>query len=373
MDIREIIDYLKSYDGKEIKLMEVCGTHTAAIFKNGIRDLISPKIKLISGPGCPVCVTPTAFIDRCVEYALKPGHELLTFGDMMKVPGTHGSLSENKSSSAGTGNSAGSGESARSDSSGTNVGRKARITIMYSPFEAIEKAKADPDTTFVIAAVGFETTAPTYALMLQQAKVQGITNIRLVTALKTAIPALEWICENQADIDGFICPGHVSVITGIHVYDPLAEKYHKPFVVSGFEAEHILIAIYRIVKQIEAGEGRTENMYPSAVRENGNAKALAVMDEAFAPGPAMWRGLGIIEGSGLYLNDDYAEYDGGSRDLYEDMELPAECCCGAVITGRINPDQCPMFASGACTPMNPFGPCMVSSEGSCGIWYRNKH
>ena len=210
MDIKEIIDYLKSYNGREIKLMEVCGTHTAAIFKNGIRDLISPKIKLISGPGCPVCVTPTAFIDRCVEYALKPGHELLTFGDMMKVPGTHGSLSENKS--------AGKGD-----------GHRARITIMYSPFEAIEKAKADPKTTFVIAAVGFETTAPTYALMLQQAKAQGITNIRLVTALKTAIPALEWICENQEDIDGFICPGHVSVITGVHVYDHLAEKYRGEF------------------------------------------------------------------------------------------------------------------------------------------------
>ena len=366
MDIKEVISYLKSYDGKEIKLMEVCGTHTAAIFKNGIRDLISPKIKLISGPGCPVCVTPTAFIDRCVEYALKPGHELLTFGDMMKVPGTHGSLSENKSAG-------GQDETTSGGNAAMPAGRRARITIMYSPFETIEKAKADPDTTFVVAAVGFETTAPTYALMLQQAKAQGITNIRLVTALKTAIPALEWICESQPDIDGFICPGHVSVITGVHVYDALAEKYNKPFVVSGFEAEHILIAIYRIVRQIEEGKGYTENMYPSAVRENGNAKALAVMDEVFAPGPAMWRGLGIIEGSGLYLKGDYTLYDGGSHDLYEDMELPAECCCGAVITGRINPDQCPMFASGACTPMKPFGPCMVSSEGSCGIWYRNVH
>lgn len=353
MEVKDLISYLRDYDGRELKLMEVCGTHTAAIFKNGIRDLISPKIKLISGPGCPVCVTPTAYIDRCVQFARTPGCHLLTFGDMMKVPGTGGSLSENKSAD--------------------ESGNRANITIMYSPFEAIEKAKADPDTIYGVAAVGFETTAPVYALMVQAAKQQGIENIRLITALKTAIPALRWICENQNDIDGFICPGHVSVITGTHIYDELAEKYGRPFVVSGFEAEHILAAIYRIVRQIETGESRTENMYRNAVRDSGNAKALEAIDTVFEEGPAMWRGLGIIEGSGLYLKGGYAAYDGGSHDLYEDMELPDECCCGAVITGRINPDQCPMFSSGRCTPMDPFGPCMVSSEGSCGIWYRNKH
>ena len=347
MDIAQVIDDLKSYDGRQLKLMEVCGTHTAAIFKNGIRDLISPKIRLISGPGCPVCVTPTAFIDKCVEYAQTPGCELLTFGDMMKVPGTHGSLSENKSD--------------------------ASVSIMYSPLEAIEKAKANPDVTYVIAAVGFETTAPTYALLVKEAARLGIRNIRLVTALKTAIPALRWICENENDIDGFICPGHVSVITGVHVYDGLAAKYNKPFVVSGFEAEHILAAIYRIVKQIEAGEGYVENMYPNAVKENGNLKALQAIDDVFEPGPAVWRGLGAIEDSGLYLKGEYAAYDGGSRGLDEDMELPEGCRCSDVITGRINPEECPMFAGGSCTPMEPFGPCMVSSEGSCGIWYRNKH
>ena len=348
MDIAQVIDYLKSYDGRQLKLMEVCGTHTAAIFKNGIRDLISPKIKLISGPGCPVCVTPTAFIDKCVSYAKAPNCELLTFGDMMKVPGTAGSLSENKAGDA-------------------------RISIMYSPLEAIEKAEANPDITYVVAAVGFETTAPTYALLVKEAARRGLENIRLVTALKTAIPALHWICENQNDIDGFICPGHVSVITGVHVYDELAAAYGKPFVVSGFEAEHILAAIYRIVKQIEAGEGRVENMYPNAVRENGNPNALQAIEDVYVPGPAVWRGLGRIDGSGLYLREEYAQFDGGSRGLDDDMELPAGCRCGDVITGRINPDQCPMFAAGTCTPMDPFGPCMVSSEGSCGIWFRNKH
>ena len=346
MEIREIIDYLKSYDGRELKLMEVCGTHTAAIFKNGIRSLISPKIKLISGPGCPVCVTPTAYIDKCIEYAMMPNHVLLTFGDMMKVPGTNESLSEAKGR------------------------RAANIQLMYSPFEAVEKAQQHPELTYAVAAVGFETTAPAYALMIQEAEKKGISNIKLVTALKTAIPALHWICENQEDIDGFICPGHVSVITGSRVYDELASLYRKPFVVTGFEAEHILASLYRIVKQIEKNDGHTENLYRNAVKDDGNPKALAVMEKVFQTGPAMWRGLGIIEDSGLYLKDEYAEFDGGSFELYADMELPAGCGCADVIVGRINPDQCPMFGE-KCTPLKPFGPCMVSSEGACGIWYRN--
>ena len=346
MEIREIIDYLKSYDGRELKLMEVCGTHTAAIFKNGIRSLISPKIKLISGPGCPVCVTPTAYIDKCIEYAMMPNHVLLTFGDMMKVPGTNESLSEAKGRGA------------------------ANIQLMYSPFEAVEKAQQHPELTYAVAAVGFETTAPAYALMIQEAEKKGISNIKLVTALKTAIPALHWICENQEDIDGFICPGHVSVITGSRVYDELASLYRKPFVVTGFEAEHILASLYRIVKQIEKNDGHTENLYRNAVKDDGNPKALAVMEKVFQTGPAMWRGLGIIDDSGLYLKDEYAEFDGGSFELYADMELPAGCGCADVIVGRINPDQCPMFGE-KCTPLKPFGPCMVSSEGACGIWYRN--
>lgn len=348
MDIKQIIDYLQSYDGRPVKLMEVCGTHTAAIFKSGIRSLISDKIKLISGPGCPVCVTPTAYIDKYIEYASKENHVLLTFGDMMKVPGSRGSLSEAK----GNGN--------------------VNINIMYSPFEALEKAAENPHITYVVAAVGFETTAPAYAMMVKAAKEKGISNIKLVTALKTAIPALEWICENQEDVDGFICPGHVSVITGSNVYIPLAEKYRKPFVVAGFEAEHILAAIYRIMKQLEIGENAAENLYRNAVKEDGNRKAVDVINDVFEEGPAMWRGLGVIEDSGLYLNDEFSGYDGGSRALYEDMELPAECRCGDVIVGRINPDQCPMFGK-KCSPMDPFGPCMVSSEGSCGIWYRNVH
>ncbi|MEG0830281.1 MAG: hydrogenase formation protein HypD [Anaerovoracaceae bacterium] len=344
MEISKVIEYLKAYNGPEIKLMEVCGTHTASIFNNGIRSLISPKIKLISGPGCPVCVTPTAYIDKCIEYACKENHILLTFGDMMKVPGTHGSLSQSK-------------------------GRGAKVELMYSPFEAVEKAKANPNITYVVAAVGFETTAPAYPLMIKDAKKQGVKNLRLVTALKTLIPALTWICENQQDIDGFICPGHISVIIGSEIFKPLAEKYHKPFVVAGFEGEHILAVIYDLLCQIQSGKAEVKNLYKSAVKDGGNKKALDVIDKAFVQGPAMWRGLGIIPDSGLYLAD--AAYDVGSKGLDEDMELPEKCCCASVIVGKMTPDQCPMFAKG-CTPTNPFGPCMVSSEGACGIWFKNQ-
>lgn len=346
MDTKEIIRYLSAYDGKELKLMEVCGTHTAAIFKNGIRSLISPKIKLISGPGCPVCVTPSSYIDAVASYALKEGCCVLTFGDMMKVPGKGGSLSD-------------------------LMGQGASVRIMYSPFEALELASKHPETTWVVAAVGFETTAPSYALMIDEASKRNIENIRVVTALKTVVPALRWICENQPDIDGFICPGHVSVITGSDVYIPLAEDYAKPFVVSGFEAEHILAVIYDIVRQLERGEGRVDNLYPNAVRPEGNERAKEILSKCFEKGPATWRGLGRIEGSGLYLSGEYGRYDAGSRDLTSDMELPDGCRCAEVITGRIDPSQCPMFGE-ACKPESPYGPCMVSAEGACGIWYRNR-
>lgn len=348
MDADKIIKYLKEYKGPEIKIMEVCGTHTASIFKSGIRSLISPKIKLISGPGCPVCVTPAAYIDKCIEYAMKEKHVLVTFGDMMKVPGEMGSLSQVK-------------------------GDGAKIELMYSPIEVVDKAEKNPETTYAIAAVGFETTVPAYAITIEEAKKRGIKNIKLVTALKTVMPALEWICENEGEINGFICPGHVSVIIGSQIYEELAIKYHKPFVVAGFEPEHILVGIYDIVKQLDLqnkAEAGVHNLYKNAVKSEGNIKAQKIIHKYFESDKAMWRGLGIIETSGLYLKEEYREYDGGSRGLDKDIELPESCRCGEVIIGRINPNECPMFGQ-ICNPVNPYGPCMVSSEGACGIWYRN--
>jgi hydrogenase expression/formation protein HypD len=207
--------------------------------------------------------------------------------------------------------------------------------------------------------------------MIDEASKRGLTNIKLVTALKTVMPALKWICDNQPDIDGFICPGHVSVITGCEQYRYIADNYHKPMVVCGFEAEHILAVIYELVRQIERGEAKVVNLYKNAVKWEGNVKAQDVLSKCFERGEAMWRGLGAIPDSGLYLTGKYAVYDGGSKGLVKDMELPEGCSCGSVIIGKINPDECPMFGK-ACTPMDPYGPCMVSAEGACGIWYRNR-
>lgn len=348
MKIEDVAAYLKNYDGKELRIMEVCGTHTASIFKSGIRSLISPKIKLISGPGCPVCVTPAAYIDKCIEYAMKENHVLVTFGDMMKVPGSLASLSQMK-------------------------GEGARVELMYSPIEIVDRAEKNPNTTYIIAGVGFETTAPAFALTIEEAKARNISNIKILTALRMVMPALEWICQNEEAIDGFICPGHVSVIIGSDIYGLLASKYRKPFVVAGFEGEHILAAIYDIIKQLEIKDiesPQVHNLYTNAVKPAGNKKAMEVIDHYFEPGNAAWRGLGQIPDSGLYLKKEFVDYEAGSLGLDKDIELPEACRCGEVIVGRINPNECPMFGS-ACTPVNPYGPCMVSAEGACGIWYRN--
>lgn len=343
--LEDIIKYLQEYDGPQIKLMEVCGTHTASIFKNGIRSLISDRIKLISGPGCPVCVTPAAYIDKAIELSKKDGHILLTFGDMMKVPGASQSLAEAKAEGA-------------------------KVEIMYSPLEAIDKAKNNPDKVYVVAAVGFETTVPPYALLIQKALQENVTNVRLLTALKTIVPALEWVCNSEPDIDGFICPGHASVIVGAIAYEPLAEQFKKPFVIAGFEAEHILTVIYDIVKQIKEHRSKVHNLYPNVVRNEGNVAARKLIEAYFEPGAAVWRGLGKIDGSGLYLRKEYESFDAGSFGLDADVARSKNCACGAVIIGRISPNECPMFGK-VCTPTSPQGPCMVSAEGACGIWYKN--
>ena len=347
MEINKVIEFLKKYDGPQIKLMEVCGTHTSAIVKSGIRSIISPKIKLISGPGCPVCVTPTSYIDKCIEYSLKEKHALMVFGDMMKVPGDNGNLSLAK-------------------------GLGARVEVIYSPFEVIEKAKANPEKAYITAAVGFETTAPIYALLIREAEKAGIKNIKILTAVKTIIPALSWICENEKEIDGFICPGHVSVIIGSDGYNDLFRKYEKPLAIAGFEPEHILAGIYDLLHMLSGKKNpQVSNLYKSAVKDKGNEKAQSEIARCFKKGNAMWRGIGIIENSGLYLNDDYSEYDAGSFGLDKDKAPQAGCRCADIIVGRINPDECPMFGK-TCSPANPLGACMVSGEGVCSVWYSGR-
>lgn len=348
--IEKMAEYLSEYNGREIKIMEVCGTHTAGIFKSGIRSFLSDRIKLIAGPGCPVCVTPTSFIDKCNEYALKPNHIVISFGDMLKVPGEDFSLAQIK-------------------------GRGGQVSMVYSPFDIIKSAEKNPDTTYIIAAVGFETTTPVFALLIDELVSGGIENVKLLTSLKSAIPAIEWVCTNEEGIDGFLCPGHVGVITGSDIFEGLSKTYQKPFVIAGFEEQHILKAIYELVKDVEAvraGEPpQVKNLYEEAVKPEGNIKAKEIIEKYFNREPATWRGLGEISGSGYYIKEEFAGYDAGSHGLTHDKSLPEGCKCADVITGRINPDDCPMFGE-SCTPVTPYGPCMVSAEGSCGIWFQNR-
>ncbi|MGI6449712.1 MAG: hydrogenase formation protein HypD [Desulfitobacteriia bacterium] len=345
MNLEIILKKIGDYNGPKIKIMEVCGTHTASIFKNGIRSFLPEAIELISGPGCPVCVTPSSYIDKAIEWSLKPDCMLLTFGDMMKVPGMHKSLSEAKADGA-------------------------KVELMYSPQEVIKKAQQNPGITFVIACVGFETTIPIYSLLLEQLIENNIANVKLLTALRRVIPALEFICATESEINAFLAPGHASTILGSDAYRDLAAKYHKPFAVAGFEAEHVLIAIYDLIRQLETGKYEVHNLYPSVVQPEGNIAALEIIDKYFIPDSASWRGIGVITESGFYLRDEYQKYDAGSLDLpAEDPQVHSKCRCGEVIIGKINPDQCSMFGK-VCTPIKPKGPCMVSTEGTCGIWYR---
>lgn len=347
INISTIIKELKAYDGPEIKLMEVCGTHTASIFKHGIKSLISPKIKLISGPGCPVCVTPGGYIDAAILLAKKPEHVLLTFGDMLKVPGSEFSLENSK----GTG---------------------ANVQIIYSPQEALALAAKDPGKTFILAAVGFETTVPAFSLVLEKAIEEGIKNIRFLTAFRRVIPALEWVCQSDSKIDGFISPGHVSTILGTKIYEPLARKYHKPFVIAGFAGEHVLVAIYDLLLQITKKKALVHNLYPSVVSAAGNQLAVRHIFQYFETEQAAWRGLGVLPHSGLVLKKEFRHYDAGYQDWQYQEELKTKLCrCGQVITGRITPEECPLFNT-LCNPSSPQGPCMVSSEGACGIYFRHR-
>jgi hydrogenase expression/formation protein HypD len=342
--LQNVISYLANYSGRSLKLMEVCGTHTSSIAKNGIRSIISPKIRLCSGPGCPVCVTPQGYIDKLCNYSMDENTIVLTFGDMMKVPGTKDSLSDAKA-------------------------KGGKIDIFYSPFEVIEKAKKTPELTYIVAAVGFETTVPVYALMMEYIIKEKIINIKFLTALKVIVPVLEILCSEENNIDGFIAPGHVSTIIGSDAYTTISKKFEKPFAVSGFTAEEVLVGIYDLVKQIDSGKFDTHNLYRSVVNSSGNIKARLLIDKYFESAGAFWRGVGELPESGLYLKNDYAEFDAGSRNIQNNYEKSSSCRCSDVIMGRIDPIECERFGKG-CNPAKAMGPCMVSGEGACGIWYK---
>ncbi|MBR5518466.1 MAG: hydrogenase formation protein HypD [Clostridia bacterium] len=343
-DLQSLIDFLKKYDGEPVRIMEICGTHTAAISENGIPEMLSPKIKLISGPGCPVCVTVSSYIDKLTELSTMPNTCVVTFGDMLRVCGSKKSLSEAKAE-------------------GGNV------KMVYSPFDIINMAKEDLGTTYIFGAVGFETTTPIYALLVKQITEENIKNIKLLTAIKTMPAVIEALSANGIEADGFIAPGHVSVITGSKIFEPLAKKYNLPFVVSGFEGKDLIEAIYTIVKS--KGKGKVVNLYTEAVLPEGNEKSRELTDKYFMPYSASWRGLGLIENSGLVLRDEYRHLDGGSYDLVTDCDKLNGCRCKDVVCGKIAPTECKLFGK-ICNPQSPQGACMVSMEGSCFNYFVNK-
>lgn len=333
--------------GRRVTLMEVCGTHTMAIHRHGLLSLFPENVRLVSGPGCPVCVTSQGQVDQIVGLARLPDVTVATFGDMVRVPGTESSLERERA-------------------------RGAAVRIVYSPLDAVALAADLPNRRIVLVGIGFETTAPTIAGALREARRRGLGNFFVLSAAKRVVPALEaLLVSGQVEIDGLICPGHVSVIIGTRAYEPLAGQFGLPCVVAGFEPEQVLSAGAALVQQAAERRADVENLYSVWVRPEGNPKALELIDTVFEPGSAHWRGLGEIPSSGLQLREEWREFDAVARfDLVEeDTPEPKGCRCGDVLRGALSPPECPLFAA-ACTPENPIGPCMVSSEGSCAAAYR---
>jgi len=342
-----IVDRIKKASKKKVRLMEVCGTHTMSIFKNGIRGLLPDTISLLSGPGCPVCVTDQKEIDAFIEIARKEDVIVTTFGDLMRVPGTYSSLQKERANGSD-------------------------IRIVYSTFDALEIARENLDKKVVFLGVGFETTAPTIAATIIEAKRSKIKNFFVFSAHKTVPPALEALMQTkEVKIDGFILPGHVSVIIGTRAYNGLFEKYKIPCVVTGFEPMDILQSVSVLIDQIESGVPELVNEYPRAVAFNGNEKAQKVMEDVFETFDASWRGMGVIPDSGLKIRKRFSPFDAAEMIEFTVPESkdPKGCACGEILTGIKIPPECPLYKK-VCTPMNPVGPCMVSSEGTCAAYYR---
>lgn len=328
-------------------LMEVCGTHTVAIARNGIRTLMPEGVRLASGPGCPVCVTSNHDIDKIIALARVEGVTIATFGDMTRVPGSTSSLLAEQA-----------------------AGRS--VEIVYSPLDALKLAQENPDRQIVFVGVGFETTTPLVAMAVKRAKAAGLENFSVYGAHKNMPGALEVIINDpELKVDALILPGHVSTIIGVEPYRFLAEKYGVPGVITGFEPVDVLQGIAMIMRQLHEGRADIEIAYSRGVMAEGNPVALAAIDEVFETCSSTWRGLGEIPGSGYRIREEYAEFD-AMRRFAPEVEPTVEhkgCRCGDVLRGVMPPNECPLFRT-VCSPENPVGPCMVSSEGSCAAYYR---
>lgn len=332
---------------EEISIMEVCGTHTMSIARAGLRNLLGDKLRLLSGPGCPVCVTPNDYLDRAIAYARQRDVIIATFGDMMKVPGSSSSLYRER-------------------------GGGARIEMVYSPLDALNMAVQNPQKKVIFLGVGFETTAPTVAATIVKARENGVNNFFILCGHKIVPPALlALVNDPELKLDGFLCPGHVSAIIGSRPYEFIARDYGLPCVIAGFEPLDILQAIWMIIRQIIEKTASVEIQYSRAVAAEGNPKAAALMEQVFEPEDSIWRGLGEIPASGLAIREEFGNWDAARQipvDVEETREHPG-CICGLILRGVRSPMECPLFRK-ACTPENPVGACMVSSEGTCAAYYK---
>lgn len=329
-----------------LTIMEVCGGHTAALYRYGIQSFLPPAIRMVSGPGCPVCVSDVRFVDHVIALARLEDVIIATYGDLMRVPGSSSSLEREKAAGAD-------------------------IRTVWSALDATALAKEFPRRRVVFAAIGFETTIPGTAIAVLEAKRLGLDNLFVLSSHKIMPPAMSALIDSGAQIDAYLCPGHVSVVTGSSIYEPIAARYHKPCVISGFEPVDILLSILMIVRQAAEGRSGVEIQYTRAVKPEGNSRAQALIAEVFTPRDDHWRGLGIISQSGMALCDGLRQFD-AERELTIEIEEPQAtegCICALILRGGKQPRDCPLYGN-MCTPSTPAGACMVSSEGACASAFR---
>ncbi|MPL99988.1 hydrogenase maturation protein HypD [Rhodobacter sp. 140A] len=351
-EIAQLADRIGATRDKPVAIMEICGGHTHSIFRYGLDKLVHEGVEFVHGPGCPVCVLPRARVDECIEIAEKPGVIFTTFGDAMRVPGSKRSLLQAKAAGAD-------------------------IRMVYSPLDALELARRNPEREVVFFGLGFETTTPSTALAIQQAAREGLANFSVFcNHITVPEPIRALLDDPDMRLDGFIGPGHVSMVIGIHPYDFIARDYHKPIVVAGFEPTDLLQSVMMVLRQIAEGRAEVENQYARVVPEHGNAVSLAAIADVYEKRPSFeWRGLGEIDASGLRIRPAYRAFDAeekfgvGYAGVRTELADPEGCACGAVMTGRMKPVQCPQFGRG-CTPEMPLGALMVSSEGACAAYWQ---
>ena len=344
--VRALVNKIKTISKKKIALMEVCGGHTMSIHKFGIPSLLPDNISLISGPGCPVCVTDRKYIDQSIAYSRMPDTIICTYGDLIRVPGSSSSLEKEKSEGKD-------------------------IRIVYSVIDAINIAKENPAKNIIFLGIGFETTTPASAFGILNAEKNKINNFFVFSAHKIMPPAMEALIDENVKLNGYIAPGHVSVITGTEIYNFIAEKYKLGVAVSGFEPTDLLQSILMLVEQIENNNPKVDLQYSRAVKTAGNKKAQEAVNKVFVARDDWWRGLGVLKNSGLAVRKEYARYD-AEQSFQVEVEKTKEdkaCICGSILKGMAKPFDCKIFGK-ACTPENPVGACMVSSEGSCAAYYR---